>query len=263
MRNPRAHYAGANDGRVRDLRELSLRCAFLVFLGQEKIPNQVLGRFRFPKINDRLQLEMEKIKELPYDQVALTSAPANSSNASDPRSRVATTTFNVNRSGSPNYAQMVYNGGPSQETTANVTGGAVDPGPTPFQSGNVKGTVYRFVTWAQDSSCGNCSDRWYKHVTVAVALDSTAPGGTRLYQEVQGDLSNPNAGIGPDKGGPGTGAGGNDETPWTFWLTDTACSANGRQVVAGPDGVQPHILGMPCHRGKIRDVRAVAGQEHG
>src|SRR5213593_2135381 len=153
-------------------------------------------------VNDRLQLEMEKIKELPYDQVALTSAPANSSNASDPRSRVATTTFNVNRSGSPNYAQMVYNGGPSQETTANVTGGTVDPGPTPFQSGNVKGTVYRFVTWAQDSSCGNCSDRWYKHVTIAVALDSTAPGGARLYQEVQGDLSNPNAGIGPDKGGP-------------------------------------------------------------
>ena len=45
--------------------------------------------------NDRLQQEMEKLKQVPYDQLALTSLPAHSSASNDPNSRVSGTTFNV------------------------------------------------------------------------------------------------------------------------------------------------------------------------
>ena len=60
--------------------------------------------------DDRLQQEMEKLKQVPYDQLALTSVPAHSSASNDPNSRVSGTTFNVSQSGS-NYEGLVYNGG--------------------------------------------------------------------------------------------------------------------------------------------------------
>jgi type II secretory pathway pseudopilin PulG len=184
--------------------------------------------------NDRLQQEMEKLKQVPYDQLALTSLPAHSSASNDPNSRVSGTTFNVSQGGS-NYEGLVYNGGNSQESGGTVSGGTVDPGPTSFQDGDVKGSVYRYVTWEHDDACGNCGQDWYKHVVVAVALDPTASGSTRAYQELQGNLSNPNAGLSKCPAGSSgcTNPGGPDPTPWTFWLTDTPCSFNGRQPITG------------------------------
>ena len=106
-------------------------------------------------VNDRLQQEMEKLKQVPYDQLALTSLPTHSSASNDPNSRVSGTTFNVSQSGS-NYEGLVYNGGNSQEAGGTVSSGAVAPGPTSFQDGDVKGIVYRYVTWEHDDACGNC-----------------------------------------------------------------------------------------------------------
>src|SRR5581483_2303669 len=114
-------------------------------------------------VNDRLQQEMEKLKKVPYDQLALTSLPTHSNAPNDPNSRVSGTTFNVSQSGS-NYEGLVYNGGNSQEAGGTVSGGTVDPGPTPFQSGDVTGKVYRYVTWQHDDACNNCGQDWYKHV---------------------------------------------------------------------------------------------------
>jgi hypothetical protein len=195
-------------------------------------------------VNDRLQQEMEAIKQLPYKQVALTGLPTHSNTSSNPNSRVTGTTFNVNASGSASYEDLAYNGGPDNEGTGSLGGGTVAPGPSPFQSGNVKGSIYRYVTWEQDPACNNCSDPWQKHVVLAVALDQTAPGGIRAYQEIQGDLSNPNAGLG---GGGGTGASNNDATPWTFWLTDTPCNNATRQPVVA-DHQAHNTLGI-CSNG--------------
>ena len=199
-------------------------------------------------VNDRLQQEMEKLKQVPYDQLALTSVPAHSSVSSDPNSRVSGTTFNVSPSGS-NYEGLVYNGGNSQESGGTVSGGTLDPGPTSFQDGDVKGSIYRYVTWEHDDACGNCGQDWYKHVVVAVALDPTASGGTRAYQELQGNLSNPNAGLSKCPAGSSgcTNPGGPDPTPWTFWLTDTPCSFTGRQPITG-DHLSHDTLGQ-CSAG--------------
>jgi hypothetical protein len=190
-------------------------------------------------VNDHLQQVMEQIKQIPYNQVALTSVPAYSGNPSDPNSRVAGTTFNVNQSAPADYQDLTYNGGANKEGTGSVSGGAIDPGPTAFQSGNVAGRVYRYVTWKRDPACDNCTNAWEKHIVVAAALEQTAAGGTRMYQEIQGDLSNPDAGLGR---GSGTGSNDNDATPWTFWLTDTPCDNANRQPIAG-DHLTQNTLG--------------------
>jgi type II secretory pathway pseudopilin PulG len=196
-------------------------------------------------VNDRLQQEMEAIKQLPYDQLALGSLPAHSSAANDPNVRVSGAQFNVNASGTAAVEDLVYNGGTSPEAGGSVSGGTLSPGPTPFQSGSVKGNVYRYVTWERDSACDNCADRWYKHVVVAVVLDQTAPGGTRAYQEIQGNAANPNAGLSNCPAGSSgcTNPGGTDETPWTFWLTDTPCSFDTRQSLTG-DHMNRNTLGV-------------------
>ncbi len=192
-------------------------------------------------VNDVLQQEMEKIKQLPYGQVALTGAPQHSTDPASPNYRVSGTTFNVNRSGSASYWNLVYNGGHNSEGDASgqngvtVSGGAIDPGPTPFSSGGVSGKIYRYVVWMPEAGCTNCvafqnadlynGQRvpWYKHVIVAVSLDQTASGGTRAYQELQSDIGNPD---GPARGqGPPPCQTNCADQPWTFWITDTPCSA--------------------------------------
>jgi type II secretory pathway pseudopilin PulG len=224
-------------------------------------------------VNNRLQQEMEKIKGLPYFQVALTGLPTGTG---DPNSRVSGTQFNVNRDGSSNYEELIRNGGRAPSVAQGsdnslVAGGTVAPGPTPFDTGNITGKIYRYITWQQASSCSNCPVKWYRHVTVAITLDNTASGGTRIYQEIQGDVANPNAGLPASQGGPGadgpgeggggggTGGGGggsgpgpgdNTETPWTFWLTDTPCSpdppAETRLPITGNHDTHNTMGGCPA-----------------
>jgi len=213
-------------------------------------------------VNDRLQQEMEKLKQVPYDQLALTSLPTHSSASNDPNSRVSGTTFNVSQSGT-NYEGLVYNGGNSQEAGGTVSSGAVAPGPTSFQDGDVKGSVYRYVTWEHDDACGNCGQDWYKHAVVVVALDPTASGSTRAYQELQGNLSNPNAGLSKCPAGSSgcTNPGGPDPTPWTFWLTDTPCSFSARQAITG-DHLSHDTLGQ-CSAGLTTGPPGAGGANAG
>jgi Tfp pilus assembly protein PilE len=181
-------------------------------------------------VNDRLQLEMGKLKQLPYAQLALTSSPVHSTDPKNPNFRVSGTQFNINASGAANNESLVVNGGPSHDpNVTTVTGGTVDPGPTPYQSGDVKGSIYRYVTWQQDTSCSSCGNPWIKHITVIATLNVTGSGGTRVAQELQTDVQNPAANS--NSGGPP--GGGTNATPWTFWLTDTPCNFNSRQQIAG------------------------------
>jgi type II secretory pathway pseudopilin PulG len=209
-------------------------------------------------VNDRLQQEMERIRALPYDQIALTGAPASATNPSTPNSQVNGTQFDVDRGAAAHYEDLVYNGGHANETGDTVSGGQIPvtdpnstttsgPFPTSFRNGNVSGTIYRYVTWEPDTSCSNCahdpdadsyngqSVQWFKHVIVAIALDQTATGGARLYQQIDGDVGNPNAGLNacPENDPGCTNPGGTNQTPWTFWLTDTPCSSDSRQPITG------------------------------
>lgn len=180
-------------------------------------------------LNDRLQGEIETISQLPYNQVGLTSAPSHSSTATDPNFRVSGATFATNKDGSGIEA-LDYNGGTSHDQgISTVSGGTINPGPTTFTTGDVSGTLYRYVTWRQDTTCTNCGQPWYKHVTVIGTINASASGGTRVYQEIHTDFANPSAKI--NSGGPPGGGNPGNPTPWTFWLTDTSCNNNSRQQI--------------------------------
>jgi hypothetical protein len=179
-------------------------------------------------LNDRLQAELEAVRQRPYAEIAMTSVPADQSNSNDPRWRVQGTSYAINRNGS-SLKSMVYNGG-SIPGGGTVSGGTVDPGPTPFAAGDVSGKIYRFVTWTSDPNCATCGGGFEKRVIVAATIDEAPVSFERSFQELHTDVIDPEAG--PDPGEP------IEEDPEEtakaqFWLTDTPCSANTRQPITG------------------------------
>jgi hypothetical protein len=208
-------------------------------------------------VSDRLQQEMERILQLPYDKVALTGVPQHSNDTSSPAWRVQGTSYAVQQDGTQ-PAALVYNGsalngGGSVCDQAHECGN-VDPNPTPFTNGDVSGMIYHYVVWQDDPTCvvggtDYCpGTQDLKRVIVAIALNNTAVGGVHRYQEIQAQLSNPAAeptdntnpasgggciGGSDCSGGQCTGTNCTFPTPWTFWLTDTSCNNSTRQALVG------------------------------
>ena len=208
-------------------------------------------------VNDRLQQEMEKIVRLSFSRIALTGVPSDSTSTNNPAWRVQGTNYSITQDGTQPLP-LVYNGSALQ-SGGSVSGGIVDPTPIHFTSGDVGGTIYRYVVWRNDPSCSEVTcpgTQDMKRVIVAIALDGTAAGGaTRHYQELYKDISNPatSPDFDPNPGPACTGGadcdtatgrctgtdctgGGNpnpDGIPWTFWLTDTPCDNSTRQPVNG------------------------------
>lgn len=149
---------------------------------------------------DRLQLEMEKIRNMPYAQVILSEQPQTSDDPENPGYRVsaARTRFALNKDGF-NVADLVFVGGtayPSGTLSCPAGATCLSPGPTPFTSGDVSGDVYRYVTWENDDGCSDTAcpgPQDYKRVTVIATIDETAAGGVRAYQELQSDFIDPGA----------------------------------------------------------------------
>jgi hypothetical protein len=83
-------------------------------------------------------------------------------------------------------------------------------------------------------------------VIVAIVLDTTPVGGARHYQELQTQITDPKAAP-PDNSNP-LPSGGDTSHPWTFWLTDTTCDNNSRQVVTG-DHLTHNTRGL-CEAGQ-------------
>ncbi len=144
---------------------------------------------------DRAQQEMELLRSLPEEKLAMTQAPASSKHTHSPNYRVSNGNFALTKGEPPsNYAVMVINGG-SLYGGGEITGGTVNPGPTSFESGGVKGKIYRYIVWRKDTSCptANCpGEQNYKQIVIAVRL--TTPGdesGEGGYVEVQSDFINP------------------------------------------------------------------------
>jgi hypothetical protein len=179
---------------------------------------------------NRLQAELEHIRQLPFSEVALTSPPPISSDPDNPGNRVTGTQFALG-SGGTDPAPLATNGGTSPGG-ATIRRGVIEPGPEPFQSGDVKGQIYRYVVYpGLPANCADCSADDLKRVVVAVTLDTTGSGGERTYQEVQSDVANPDTWPG-DNALPPTGGEEGDDLA-TFWLTDTPCSQSSREPLTG------------------------------
>jgi hypothetical protein len=183
-------------------------------------------------VSNRLQEEMEKIKHLPYSQIALAQLPADSSDTGNPAWRVVGTSYATTQSGGQ-VRPLVYNGS-ALVNGSSVTGGAIDPTPTHFQSGDIGGTIYRYVVWEDDPNCSETAcpgAQDLKRIIVAIVLDSTPSGGVRHYQELQSQVADPSAT--PATGTSSGGGNGGTAKPWTLWLSDTTCDQSSRQEIMG------------------------------
>jgi len=186
---------------------------------------------------NRAQQELEAMRSLTEDQLALTRTPPHATSPLNPNYRVndSNATFALLRHPPSDYATMVVEGAPLYGGGF-IAGGVVVPGPTPFTSGDVSGDVYRYVVWRDDANClpATCpGTQDYKQIVVAVKLDT--PGnqtGERGYVEVASDFIDPtdSAVNDPIPGGNGV------ETAQQFFLSDTPCDPGGatvRQEIAG------------------------------
>lgn len=165
------------------------------------------------------QRELEKIRQYDYGEVALTSMPTTGSVGPELAPRISGTSFALNANGS-NFAQMIVKNVDGQ------TGGSVPPGPTPFTLGDVSGKIYRFVVWQNDPGCSVLvcpGPKDYKRVSVVVKLDNVPISSDRPYQEVQSDITDPEASL-TSGGGSGNGA---LVTAQQFFLSDTRCASSG------------------------------------
>src|SRR4051794_5254187 len=125
---------------------------------------------------NRLQDELEHIRQLPFNQVALTGKPTASNEGADPAARVSAdgTHFDLNRNGT-NTKPLAYAGGTTPEGAPVGCGAAGQPtcgvtsGPQPFQSGDVSGKIYRYVVYpGVPPDCTGCSPNYFKRIIVAI-----------------------------------------------------------------------------------------------
>jgi Tfp pilus assembly protein PilV len=173
-------------------------------------------------VANRLQDELEKFRQLAdnanYDRIALASAPAASSDPNDPAYRISGTNYAVNRDGT-GPQPMVFDSSGISPTSS-------------FSSGDVRGTIHRFVVWEPSSACPAPAAGCLKRVIVSITLDGAGFSGARRYQESQTLIGDPRAQSHPGNQCTTTC----DPTPWTFWLTDTPCNNDDRQPIVDTDG---------------------------
>lgn len=202
-------------------------------------------------LNNRLQAELERITERPYEQIALTATPATSTDSNDPRWRVQGTSFAIGRDGS-DLREMAINGEPIPGSEDVVEGGVVDPGPVPFQTGDISGQIFRFIVWTSDPSCTECGSGMIKRLIVAARVDEAPISFERRFQEVHTDIADPDATPDDNPAPPGNEI---NHSTASFWLTDTTCDNVERlPVVEEP----PDSGGHPTHNthGRCADTLA-------
>jgi type II secretory pathway pseudopilin PulG len=199
---------------------------------------------------DRAQQELEALRSLSDEELALTSTPGHETSEESPNYRVLNGKFALKKGSAPSeYKELVANGGVRYPDEI-LEKGVVSPGPTSFTSGGVSGKVYRYIVWRNDASCSSetCpGEQDYKQIIVAVRLNSTASKSTPgSYVEVQSNFVDPehSAADNPIAGSEGV------VTAQQFFLSDTPCSSTGttsRQEISG-DHLLHNTLGS-CANG--------------
>lgn len=177
---------------------VGLLAIFSVMDGAGKL---TLAAERRQSISHLAQRELERLQSIPYDELALATATAHSTNAADPRYYVnysGATCKEVEASGCYSWnAEKPSEAEPlvvakdaactaTQEEKEEECGKvAASPenrpcsknpvGACEWSDGRLSGDVYDFVTWHEDPVCAKetlCSAQSYKRVTVAVTVNA-------------------------------------------------------------------------------------------
>jgi Tfp pilus assembly protein PilV len=192
-----------------------------------------------------LEGELERIKQLPYEEVALTSLPAHATDQNNPSYRVSSGQFAMAANGTE-LRPLVVNG-TALAGGGTVTGGKLSASPKPFHTGDISGSIQTYVVWVNDASCPEVvcpGAQDLKRVIVAATLDNSVATGQRAYQELHADLVDPDVTPVVDRLPGGSGEEGSFAT---FWLTDTPCNQSERQPLTG-DHVTHNTMGT-CSAG--------------
>jgi len=172
---------------------------------------------------DLAQEELERLRSVPYDDLAISSAPTPSASKQSPNFRVQGNTFALKRLPVGEYASLVVSEIGFSPSSEFLSGNP--------STGGTSGTIYRYVVWRNDASCPETQcpgQQDYKQVVVAVQAKALAGEGERGYVEVQGKRIDPEAlNEPPPSGDPGEEGESGGLTAQQFYLSDTSCSKTG------------------------------------
>jgi len=177
---------------------------------------------------DLAQQELEALRSLSNEELALTSRPPSSSDPLDPDYRVSNGgRFAIDREPRSVYRNLVVNGGEIEGESGKVVEKGVVKPSEKFEVGDVHGSIHRYVVWRNDEACGSAcpTSQDFKQIIVAIKLDT--PGnqaGERGYVEAQSNFVDP---VDSAKKDPAPNSNGELVTAQQFFLTDTPCSASG------------------------------------
>jgi type II secretory pathway pseudopilin PulG len=198
---------------------------------------------------DLAQEEMERLRAIPYDNLAISGTPTPSASTLSPDSRVLGETFALKRSPVGEYGPLVI-----AETGFSPKSEFFSGNPN---AGGVTGTIYRYVVWRNDSSCSevDCPGTHdYKQIVVAVQPKKLASQQSeRGYVEVQSGRIDPETLNEPPPGEEeeeDEEESGSSVTAQQFYLSDTPCATSGtttRATIAG-DHLLHNTLGT-CSSG--------------
>src|SRR4051794_12031303 len=137
------------------------------------------------------QQELDRLRSLGWERLQMDAAPSptSASDVKDPLSPYYLTTTTYRPSTDAAWQSLVIGTAPDPGDTDFRD---VSSTPTSWTSGQVRGMLYRFVTYGDDTVCGtNCPSAYdYKRVTVAVTVTSPASAITRPVV-VSTEVSNP------------------------------------------------------------------------
>jgi prepilin-type N-terminal cleavage/methylation domain-containing protein len=175
--------------------------------------------------------ELEFLRSMKDEQLALTSTPPHQNGTLNPFSRLRENEFALTRSPIGDYRKLVVNNSVYYGTEKKITTGIVSSGPDNFTNGDVSGKVYRFIVWHNDEKCeeAKCPGKQdYKQIVVIVKVNPlpNQPQETG-YAEVQSNFINPTDTAEND---PKAGPGGKVITAQQFFLSDTTCAKTGVTV---------------------------------
>ena len=109
--------------------------------------------------------ELQRIISQGYDVIGLSSTPTHSTDPNNPAYYVNGSMFQWDLTNSARTEPLC--------TGSTGCAGSIAPGPTSWNSGGASGTIYRFVTWVNDTCTSACSSTTdFKRVTVMVTQNN-------------------------------------------------------------------------------------------
>jgi Tfp pilus assembly protein PilV len=139
----------------------------------------------------RAQLEIERLQAIPYEQLAMKSAPSHSPEATNPDFYVKEGGTEYQYGAASSEAEKLVEQASLGEIAASPSGRKCSQylGACEWVDGTVTGNVYDFVTWHTDKLCKTSTS--YKRLTVAVTATVPSSNNRPTVVRISTLIANP------------------------------------------------------------------------